>query len=156
MKIGIISDTHGFLSQQAFEALKGVDYILHAGDVGGPEIISALDLIAPVTAVRGNTDGGIWAKRLPSTDVVSLANKTLYVIHDLHTLDIDPSAAGIHVVISGHTHRPEIKTTGNILYLNPGSASQSRNAGPLSVGRISISNNGLQPEIIFLNGCSAG
>lgn len=152
MKIGIISDTHGFLSQQASDALQGDDHIVHAGDVGGPEILQALDRIAPVTAVRGNTDGGIWAKQLPPADMVTLAGITLYVLHDLYTIDIDPAAAGIQVVVSGHTHRPQIKTESDILYFNPGSASQSRNGGPKSVGRIDISASGIHHEIIVLKG----
>ena len=149
--IGIISDTHGFLSQQASDALRGVDHIVHAGDVGGPEILQALNLLAPVTAVRGNTDGGNWAKQLPPGNMVSIAGITLYVLHDLYSIDIDPAAAGVQVVVSGHTHRPEIKTTNDILYLNPGSASQARNGGPKSIGRIKILNSTIQPEIIFLN-----
>ncbi len=150
MHIGIISDTHGFLSKSAVDALKGVDHIVHAGDVGGPEILQALNLIAPVTAVRGNTDGGSWAKQLPPTNMISIENVTLYVLHDLHTLDIDPETAGITVVISGHTHQPEIKNANGILYFNPGSAGQARNGGPLSIGRITISDSGSHPEIIVL------
>ena len=151
MHIGIISDTHGFLSKSAVDALKGVDHIVHAGDVGGPEILQALNLIAPVTAVRGNTDGGSWAKQLPPTDMISIEDVTLYVLHDLHTIDIDPETAGITVVISGHTHQPEIKNTNSILYLNPGSASQARNGGPKSIGRIKILNKTIQPEIVVLD-----
>lgn len=148
--IGIISDTHGFLSEQASDALRGVDHIVHAGDVGGPEIIQALNLIAPVTAVRGNTDGGNWAKQLPLENMVSIAGITIYVLHDLYSIDIDPAAAGVRVVVSGHSHRPEIKTTNEIIYFNPGSASQARNGGPKSIGRIKILNSTMQPEIIDL------
>ena len=152
MVIGIISDTHGSLNRQASEALAGVDHIIHAGDVGAPDIIDALERIAPVTAVRGNTDGGCLAKKLPAVNMVTLAGITFYVLHDILTLDLDPVAAGVQVVVSGHTHRAEIRSTGAVLYLNPGSASQSRNGNGLSLARIDISQDGLKPEIVDLKG----
>ncbi len=152
MVIGIISDTHGSLNRQASEALAGVDHIIHAGDVGAPDIIAALERIAPVTAVRGNADGGYLAKELPAVNMVTLAGITFYVLHDILTLDLDPVAAGVQVVVSGHTHRAEIRSTGAVLYLNPGSASQSRNGAGLSLARIHTSQSGLKPEIVDLKG----
>jgi putative phosphoesterase len=150
MVIGIISDTHGSLNRQASDTLAGVDHIIHAGDVGAPDIIDALERIAPVTAVRGNTDGGCLAQQLPAVNMVTLSGITFYVLHDILTLDLDPVAAGVQVVVSGHTHRAEIKTTDAILYINPGSASQSRNGAGLSLARIHISRSGLKPEIVYL------
>ena len=152
MVIGIISDTHGSLNRPAAEALAGVDHIIHAGDVGAPDVIAALEQIAPVTAVRGNTDGGYLAKKLPAVNMVTLAGITFYVLHDILVLDLDPVAAGVQVVVSGHTHRAEIRSTGAVLYLNPGSASQSRNGNGLSLARIHISQSGLKPEIVDLKG----
>jgi putative phosphoesterase len=151
MVIGIISDTHGSLSNDALNALQGVDVIIHAGDVGGPDIIKALETVAPVKAVRGNTDGGPWASTLPLVDMLKFNTRFFYVLHDLHQLDLDPPAAGIDVVINGHTHQPSAKTVKGVLYFNPGSASHRRHGGPLSVGRINISESGLFPEMITLN-----
>ena len=151
MKIGLISDTHGILDNKALDALAGVDRIVHAGDVGDPAILTGLATIAPVTAVRGNTDGGPWARRLPPADMISLAGRTLYVLHDLTTLDLDPEAAGVQVVVSGHTHQAEIKTIRGVLYINPGSASRPRHGGRLSVARITLNGTRLAPEIIFLD-----
>ena len=151
MLIGIVSDTHGSVSHGVRDALKDVDIILHAGDVGGPDIITVLEKIAPVKAVRGNTDGGPWASRLPVADMLKFDTRVFYVLHDLSLLDLDPMSAGVQVVISGHTHQPLIKTIDDVLYFNPGSASQRRHGGPLSVGRIEITKNGLRPEIIELD-----
>lgn len=148
MYIGIISDTHGSVSNEALQALKGVQHILHAGDIGGPEVLAALERIAPVTAVRGNTDGGAWVQAIPSTEMVSLGNKTIYMLHDLCLLDLEPAAAGVQLVVSGHTHQAESKFVADVAYFNPGSASVRRHGGPLTVGRVRISTNGLQPEII--------
>jgi len=152
MNLGIISDTHGKLYKQALNALQGADMIIHAGDVGSPSIIAELAKIAPVTAVRGNTDSGPWAGTLLLTELIQLEGRHIYVVHDLSLLDLDPSSAGIHIVISGHTHQPMIRNAHNVLYFNPGSASQKRHGGPLSVGRIYVSPNELKPEIIHLDG----
>jgi len=152
MVIGIISDTHGSLNRQTSDMLAGVDHIIHAGDVGAPAIMAALERIAPVTAVRGNTDGGHLAQQLPAVNMVTLSGITFYVLHDILTLDLDPVAAGVQVVVSGHTHRAEIKTTDAVLYINPGSASQSRNGAGLSLARIHIGRSGLKPEIVYLKG----
>ena len=147
MNIGIISDTHGNLSRQALQALEGVSRILHAGDIGGPEVLTQLERVAPVTAVRGNTDGA-WAREIPLTEMLTLGHKTIYILHDLFALDLEPAAAGIDLVISGHTHRAESRIVKDIVYFNPGTASVPRHGGPLTVGRIRISTNGIHPDII--------
>src|ERR1700724_2706627 len=121
-RIGIISDTHGLLRPEAERRLAGVDHIVHGGDIGRPEIIDALRRIAPVTAIRGNVDIDDWAIAYPETEVVRLAGKAIYVLHDLKALQIDPLARGIDVVVSGHSHVPKIETADGVLYLNPGTA----------------------------------
>ena len=150
-QVGVISDTHGILSRRASEALKGVDAILHAGDVGDIAIIETLAQLAPVTAVRGNTDGGKMLSKLLETELIILDEIGFYILHDYNRLDIDPASAGIHIVISGHTHRPFIQWSEGILNFNPGSASQARNGGPLSVGKITLGPEGPAPEIIRLD-----
>ena len=152
MIVGLISDTHGSLSQAALTALRGVDHIFHAGDIGSRAILSALAELAPVTAVRGNTDYAEWARRLPRTEMVVLNGFCFYLLHDLTSLDLDPHAARIQAVVSGHTHRAAISTVKGVLYINPGSASQSRYGSALSVARIEIAagNRGLVPEILIL------
>lgn len=151
MKIGLISDTHGTLRSEALRALSGVDHILHAGDIGGPEILEALQRIAPTNSVRGNMDGGSWSKALPPSDMVELGGKYFYLVHDLYTMDIDPAAAGIEVVISGHTHRSQIRKDSGILYINPGSASYGRHGLPASLGRLEIAKGQIHTRIITLN-----
>jgi uncharacterized protein len=151
MQIGILSDTHGVLRKNVIDTLRGVDAIIHAGDIGGPEIIAALEKIAPVKAVRGNTDGGKWADALPRSDMLSFNGNVFYVVHDLYAIDLDPVAAGVNVIISGHTHRAMITYNRNILYFNPGSASHRRHGGPLTAGRIQLTDTSLQPEIITLD-----
>jgi putative phosphoesterase len=120
--IGVISDTHGLLRQEAIEALRGSDLIIHAGDIGGPEIIDALESLAPVVAVRGNTDHGRWADSLPETAIAEAGETLIYVLHDIHALDLDPAAAGFRMVVSGHSHKPERSERAAVIYLNPGSA----------------------------------
>src|SRR5207253_255734 len=124
-RIGIISDTHGLLRPEAERCLTGVDHIIHAGDIGAPEIVEALCRIAPVTAIRGNVDTGEWAREYPDTKLVRLAGKSIYVLHDLKTLQADP-VAGVDVIVSGHSHVPKIDSVGGVLYLNPGSAGRRR------------------------------
>lgn len=150
-QVGVLSDTHGILSRQAFEALKGVDAILHAGDVGDIAIVDTLAQLAPVIAVRGNTDGGKLMSKLLETELIILNDVGFYILHDYYRLDIDPASAGVQVVVSGHTHRPSIQWSEGILYFNPGSATQARNGGPLSIGKISLSPAGPVPEIIRLD-----
>jgi uncharacterized protein len=145
--IGIISDTHGLLRPEAERRLAGVDHIIHGGDIGRPEIIDALRRIAPVTAIRGNVDIGNWAAAYPETEVVRLAGKSLYVLHDLKTLQIDPIACGIDVVVSGHSHVPMIATVDGVLYLNPGSAGRRRFRLPVTLATIEVAPDNLRPVI---------
>ncbi|MCP1912478.1 putative phosphoesterase [Bradyrhizobium elkanii] len=124
-RIGIISDTHGLLRPEAKRGMTGVDHIIHAGDIGRPEIVDALRRIAPVTAIRGNVDSGEWAREYPDTDLVRLAGKSIYILHDVKTLQA-ATGAGIDVIVSGHSHVPRIDMVGGVLYLNPGSAGPRR------------------------------
>jgi uncharacterized protein len=148
-RIGIISDTHGLLRPEAERALKGVNHIIHAGDIGRPEIIEALRRIAPVTAIRGNVDSGEWAREYPDTQLVRLAGKSIYVLHDLKTLNADPGA-GVDVIISGHSHVPKIDTVGGVLYLNPGSAGPRRFKLPITLATLEIVPEGMRPAIHHL------
>ena len=148
---GIISDTHGLSRPQAERGLTGVDHIIHAGDIGRPEIVDALRQIAPVTAIRGNVDSGEWARDYPDTNLVRLAGKSIYVLHDLKTLKVDPGA-GIDVIISGHSHVPKIDTVGGILYLNPGSAGPRRFKLPITFATLELTPDGMRPEIHDLGG----
>ena len=150
MILGVLSDTHGTLNDEVLKIFDGAAHIIHAGDIGSPEILSTLACVAPVTAVRGNTDNSAWSQSIPYKEMITLGGHSFYVLHDLQQLDLEPPAAGIGAVISGHTHQPEIKQRGGVLYMNPGSASQRRHGGSLSVGRIRISGNRLNAEIIHL------
>jgi uncharacterized protein len=148
--VGVISDTHGLLRETALEVLKDSDLIIHAGDVGDPEIFNALERIAPTKAVRGNVDRGEFAQRLPETEIVETGGLSLYVIHDYSTLDLNPKAAGISAVIYGHSHRASIEWQNGVLLLNPGSAGPRRFRLPASLALLTISNRILSPEIIRL------
>ncbi|TFV35256.1 metallophosphoesterase [Bradyrhizobium frederickii] len=150
-RIGIISDTHGLLRPEAERGLADVDHIIHAGDIGRPEIVDALRRIAPVTAIRGNVDSGEWARDYPDTKLVRLADKSIYVLHDLKTLKVDPGA-GIDVIVSGHSHVPKIDTVGGILYLNPGSAGPRRFQLPITFATLELTPDGMRPEIHDLGG----
>jgi len=150
-RIGVISDTHGLLRPEAERALTGVDHIIHAGDIGRPEIVDALRRIAPVTAIRGNVDSGEWAREYPDTKRVRLAGRSIYVLHDLKTLQADP-AAGIDVIISGHSHVPKIDTIDGILYLNPGSAGRRRFKLPITLATLKVTPEGMRTEIHELGG----
>src|SRR5690242_20685448 len=150
MIIGVISDTHGLLRPQALEALRGSEHIIHAGDIGAPEIITELRKIAPVTAIRGNVDVQTWARQFPQTEAVELAGKGIYVIHDVHALDLNPKAAGFDAVISGHSHQPKQEIKDGVLYLNPGSAGPRRFKLPISVARIDISGALISATIVEL------
>src|SRR3954463_13302784 len=141
-RIGIISDTHGLLRPEAERRLAGVDHIVHAGDIGRPEIICALRKIAPVTAIRGNVDTGDWARKYPETKLVSLAKKSIYVLHDVKTLVSNPGAR-FDVVVSGHSHVPKIDTVGGILYLNPGSAGRRRFNLPITLATLEVTPEGM-------------
>lgn len=149
-RVGIISDTHGLLRPEAERRLAGVDHIVHAGDIGRPDIIDALSRIAPITAIRGNVDIGDWAKRYHDTELTRLAGKSIFVLHDLKTLRIDPVALGIDVIVSGHSHVPKIETIGKVLYLNPGSAGRRRFKLPITIATLDVTPDGLQPTIHHL------
>jgi putative phosphoesterase len=150
-RIGIISDTHGLLRPEAERALTGVDHIIHAGDIGRPEIVGALRRIAPVSAIRGNVDGGEWAREYLETKLVRLAGKSIYVLHDLKTLQVHPGAV-IDVIVSGHSHVPKIDTVGGVLYLNPGSAGRRRFKLPTTLATLEVTPQGMRPEIHDLGG----
>jgi putative phosphoesterase len=136
--IGVISDTHGLLRPEAIVALRGSDLIIHAGDVGNPEIIGVLKAIAPLFVVRGNVDTGAWANEIPAKEAIELGNSSIYVLHDLHELDLDPEAAGFSAVITGHTHRAHEYRKGKVLFLNPGSAGPKRFALPITLARLNV------------------
>ena len=148
MIIGVISDTHGLLRPEALELLRGSEHIIHAGDIGAPEIIAKLEKIAPVTAIRGNVDTQAWARRFAETEVAELGGLYLYVIHDANALDLNPKAAGFAAVISGHSHKPKQEVKDGVLYFNPGSAGPGRFKLPISVGRLTIDEGHLTSEIL--------
>lgn len=145
--VGVISDTHGLLRPEALELLRGSEHIIHAGDIGEPGIIAALQRIAPVTAIRGNIDTSAWAHRFPETQVVELGGLHFYVIHDLNALDLNPKAAGIAAVISGHSHQAKREVKDGVLYFNPGSAGPRRFSLPITLGRLELS-DGIRAEIL--------
>ena len=148
--IGLISDTHGLIRPEALEALKGVELIIHAGDIGKPEVIAALKAIAPVLAIKGNNDIGNWARFLPDTKLVKSGDTQLYVIHNVKDLDCDPVARGYQAVVSGHSHKPSVVTRDGVLFVNPGSAGPRRFKLPIAVGKLFIQNRRLTAEIIEL------
>ena len=147
---GIISDTHGLLRPEALRALRGSDRILHAGDVGAPEILEALAQIAPVTAIRGNVDTEPWARTLPATEVVNAGGVSIFMLHNLAQLDLKPAAAGFHVVIYGHTHHPKMEEKNGVLYFNPGSAGPRRFNLPVSVGKLVIEEGKVRAKLVSL------
>ena len=148
--LGVISDTHGLLRSEAVEALRGSDRILHAGDVGAPEILDALAQIAPVTAVRGNVDGEPWARTLPETEVVEAGGVSVFILHNLGQLDLKPEAAGFRVVVYGHSHQPRIEEKNGVLYFNPGSAGPRRFHLPVNVGKLVIEAGKVRAELVEL------
>lgn len=145
--VGVISDTHGLLRPEAREYLADANLIVHAGDIGSPEVITALQAIAPVTAIRGNIDKGPWSQGYPDTATLEVTGKRLYVLHSLHDLDIDPVAAGFDVVISGHSHMPKVEETEGVLYLNPGSAGRRRFKLPIAVAKLFVEQSRVAAEI---------
>ncbi len=149
-RIGLISDTHGLLRPQALEALRGSELILHAGDVGKPEILSALQELAPVIAVRGNVDTSDWARTLPETAVAEAGKFLIYILHDVHTLDLNHAAAGFHVVVSGHSHQPGKSERDGVLYINPGSAGPRRFQLPVTVVRLNLGRTPCEVEFVEL------
>ena len=148
--VGVISDTHGLLRPEALAALAGVERIVHAGDIGTPDVLEALGRIAPVTAVRGNNDRERWAADIPETDVLEIGDVSLYVLHDLHELDLDPRAAGFAAVIAGHSHQPRMEERDGVLYLNPGSAGPRRFKLPISLARLTVTGPRLRAELVTL------
>jgi uncharacterized protein len=151
MILGIISDTHGLLRPEAIAALRGSSFIIHGGDIGDPQILEELKSIAPVFAVRGNVDTGPWASALPPTEVVELHNTSIYVLHNLKQLDLNPADSGFQIVVSGHTHQPESHRQDGVLYINPGSAGPRRFSLPISLSRLDLRKTPLQAEFINLS-----
>jgi len=149
-EIGIISDTHGLMRSEAIKALAGTTLIIHAGDIDTPEVLEALRTVAPVVSVRGNNDKGKWAQALPETEVVEVGGVSLYVLHDVKALDLDPAAAGFQAVISGHSHRSGLVKRQGVLFLNPGSAGPRRFTLPVSVARLSICRNAIDAKLVEL------
>lgn len=148
--IGIISDTHGLVRPEVAYAFKDCNLILHAGDIGKPEVLKQLQDIAPVIAVRGNVDRGIWAEKLPFTEVVNFKKIYIYILHNLNDLNLDPKAAGFHVVISGHSHKPEEKWQDDVLFLNPGSAGPKRFSLPICVATLEITHHKINVQYVNL------
>ncbi len=150
MRFGVISDTHGLLRAEALAALQGSQHILHAGDVGNVAILDRLRAIAPLTAIRGNVDVVGACAQLPDTQLVQLAGHSIYMLHDRQTLDLDPVAAGIAVVVSGHSHHPAIQWHKGVLYFNPGSAGPRRFSMPVSLGFLTITETAIEPRVVEL------
>lgn len=150
MRIGLISDTHGLLRPEALAALAGCDRIVHAGDIGDPAILDRLARLAPVTAVRGNNDRGPWAAAIPETEVLEVEGRFVYVLHDVHALDLDPAAAGFHAVIAGHSHRACVEHRHGVLFVNPGSAGPRRFRLRVTVGVLTLAGGALDAEVIDL------
>lgn len=146
--VGIISDTHGLLRAEAVAALRGSNFIVHAGDIGDESILRNLESIAAVTVVRGNTDHDAWARRLPETAVLEVGGVRIYAVHDVDRLDIDPPAAGVDVVVFGHSHRPGIEHRDRVMYLNPGSAGPRRFNLPVTIAHLTIENGGAKAKIV--------
>jgi putative phosphoesterase len=149
MLIGVISDTHGLLRPEAVAALRGVEHILHAGDVGDVAILDALREIAPVTAIRGNVDVSGPCAELPATDVVELGERLFYLVHSVHDLDINPGAAGVAMVVSGHSHKASVQARGSVIYFNPGSAGPRRFSLPVTVGFVTVE-DGVEASVLEL------
>ena len=148
--VGVISDTHGLVRPEAVKALRGVELIIHAGDVGSPEVLTALRMIAPVYSVRGNVDREDWARNLPKTATVEVGGFTLFALHDINALDLAPAAAGFRAVISGHSHHPCAEQRNGVLYLNPGSAGPRRFRLPVSVALLKIEGGSLEARVVEL------
>ena len=149
--IGVVSDTHGLMRPQALRRLRGVDRIVHAGDIGSPDVLAALGAIAPVTAVRGNNDRGAWARTIPETAIVEVGRVRLYVLHDVKTLAVDPRAASLDAVIAGHSHRPACAERDGVLYLNPGSIGPRRFTLPVAMAILTVRGGRVQAEILHLD-----
>jgi len=151
MRIGLISDTHGLLRPEAVAALQGCAQIIHAGDIGKPQVLDGLRAIAPLEAIRGNIDTADWALELPERLDLRIGGLTLHVLHDLKQLDIDPLAAGVDVVIAGHSHKPKVERRDGVLYINPGSAGPRRFSLPISLALLELNDGDAQVELISLS-----
>lgn len=151
MRIGVISDTHGLLRPEALKALQGAEHILHAGDVGDPAILAALRAIAPITAIRGNIDEGGPCSQLPPTGLVELGGHSIYMLHDVKKLDLNPEAAGIAAIVFGHSHKPLVEWRRGVLFLNPGSAGPRRFELPVTVAWLNIEADKLSSRIVHLD-----
>jgi len=151
LRVGLISDTHGLLRPEASAWLRGCDHIVHGGDIGDQKVLQELRAIAPVTAVRGNNDKGGWARGLSDTELVQFEEVFVYVVHDLAELDIEPQAAGVAVVVSGHSHKPVIQDRQGVLFINPGSAGPRRFKLPIAIGDMRIAGKSVTPRIIELD-----
>jgi putative phosphoesterase len=147
MRVGLISDTHGLLRPEAIELLRGASHIIHAGDIGGADILSGLRALAPLTAVRGNNDHAPWARGVRATETVRLGEVRIHVVHDLAELAIDPAAEDVRVVVSGHSHRPRVEERAGVLYVNPGSAGPRRFRLPVALARLEIAGTDVQAAI---------
>jgi putative phosphoesterase len=147
LRIGVISDTHGLLRPEVEQRLAGVAHIVHAGDIGSPNVIAELQRIAPIIAIRGNVDTGHWAEHYPETQMVTLGGCCIYVLHDVQTLQLDPVSSGVDVVVCGHSHRPRIESIRGVLYLNPGSAGPRRFNLPVTVATLDLTAGGPNPLI---------
>jgi putative phosphoesterase len=150
MIIGLISDTHGLLRQEALGALQGSDLVIHAGDIGAPGIIGELRAVAPVVAVRGNIDKGSWASKLPATSVVEARSARIYILHDIHQLNLDPASAGFNIVVSGHSHKPGRTDRSGVVYINPGSAGPRRFHLPVTIARLNLADSPWSVDFINL------
>lgn len=150
LRVGLVSDTHGLLRPEARAFLVGCDYVVHGGDVGEPKILEELAAMAPLIAVRGNNDTGPWARHLRETELIRVGNVFVYVIHNIEDLDLDPGAAGVSVVVSGHSHQPLVETRDGILYVNPGSCGPRRFKLPISVGELVVSGSAVEARTIEL------
>ena len=150
MRIGLISDTHGLLRPEALDFLAGCDHIVHGGDIGNADILTRLADIAPLTVVRGNNDRDAWTRAIPVTATLDVGKVALYAIHDLKELDIDPAAAGVRIVVSGHSHRPSSVERNGVLYVNPGSAGRRRFSLPISAAELIVEGERVRPRIVTL------
>jgi putative phosphoesterase len=150
MRIGLISDTHGLLRPEAVDYLAGSDHIVHAGDIGGPELLERLAGIAPLTVVRGNNDTAAWARTIPETARLEMGGVSIYVIHDIKELDIEPAAAGVRVVVSGHSHKPACLERDGVLYVNPGSAGRRRFTLPIAAGELLVEGGQVEVRLVTL------
>jgi putative phosphoesterase len=154
-RVGLISDTHGLLRPEALAFLKGSDFIVHGGDIGNAKVLEELRALAPLTVVRGNNDSGAWAEGIAETEVLRIGEISIYVLHNLAELDVDPAAAGYQVVVSGHSHRPLIEERDGILYVNPGSSGPRRFNLPIAVGELEVAAGALKARIVDLQVANA-